>query len=607
MTIRTLTSTAVSAFYEGLRDLPTRSHTCIRLARAVLFGIGLAGIATTHAAQQQDRYASGHIIVKPRDAVSTAQFVAVLARHSAKDHSRVHATNIHLVDVTPGQEQNMVQELATEPNIEFTELDRLVDINTTTANDPDYSSAWHLQTIGAPTAWDTAKGNGVTVAVLDTGVDGTHPDLQGKLVPGWNVVDNTSNTADIYGHGTMVAGVIGAVSNNGIGVTSVAWNTMIMPVRVTDDSTTGSAYISSIANGVTWAADHGANIANASYAPLYSSPTMQSAGNYMLSKGGLLVVAAGNSGVLDSSPNTVSMIPVSATGSTDTLTSWSSYGPYVDVSAPGAGIWTTTMGGGYAAVSGTSFSSPMTAAVLALEKSANSALSNTQLQSILENTAVDLGTPGYDQYYGYGRINAAAAVAAAAGAASNIPPVDTQAPTVSIASPTGGTVSGTVTVSVNATDNVGVTRVDLYAGSTLVGSSSTAPSSFAWNTTAVVNGAVNLVAYAYDAAGNKGTSVTVTVTVSNVADTTPPTVSILNPAAGSTVSGTVSINISAGDNVGVISLSLSIDGVLKSSTAASSLSYSWNTRKVSRGTHTISATAKDAVGNSTTRSISVTH
>ncbi len=597
MKIQDLISTALdtaSARLGGIRQI----------AVAVLLAILLPGLA---AAQAGERFASGHILVKPRTLVTATQFAAVLARHGAKDQSRIHATTVHLVTVAPGLEQTLVQQFTREPDVEFAELDRQVDINTTTANDPYYNSAWHLQTIGAPTAWDTAKGNGVTVAVLDTGVDSTHPDLQGKLVPGWNVVDNTSNTADIYGHGTEVAGVIGAVSNNGIGVTSVAWNTMIMPVRVTDDSSTGSAYISSIANGVTWAADHGANIANASYATLYSSPTMQNAGNYMLSKGGLLVVAAGNSGTMDSSPNTASMIPVSATDSSDALTSWSSYGPYVDVAAPGAGIWTTTMGGGYAAVSGTSFSSPMTAAVLALEKSANTALSNTQLQSILESTAVDLGTPGYDQYYGYGRINAAAAVAAAVAAASNTTTVDTQAPTTSIASPTGGTVSGTVTVTVNATDNVGVTRVDLYAGSTLVGSVSTAPYSFTWNTTSVVNGSVNLVAYAYDAAGNKGTSSAVTVTVSNVADTTPPTVSILNPGAGSTVGGMVSIKVSASDNVGVTSLTLYIDGVLKSSTNTGSLSYSWNTRRVSKGTHTISAMAQDASGNTSTQSISVTH
>ncbi len=439
-------------------------NTYARLGAIRRIVVALLLIIFLATAQAGERYTTGHILVKPSDVVTATQFAAVLAKHGARDQSRIHATNVHLVAVSPGMEQAMVQQFALEPGVDFAELDRQVDINTTTANDPYFSSAWHLQTIGASTAWDAAKGDGVTVAVLDTGVDGTHPDLQGKLVPGWNVVDNTSNTADIYGHGTEVAGVIGAASNNGIGVTSVAWNTMIMPVRVTDDSTTGSAYISSIANGVTWAADHGANIANASYATLYSSPTMQSAGNYMLSKGGLLVVAAGNSGTLDSSPSTTSMIPVSATDSNDALTSWSSYGPYVDVAAPGAGIWTTTRGGGYAAVSGTSFSSPMTAAVLALEKSANPGLSNTQLQSILENTAVDLGTPGYDQYYGYGRINAAAAVAAAVAAvANNIPTVDTQAPTASIVSPTGGTVSGTVTVTVNASDNVGVKLFVLYA------------------------------------------------------------------------------------------------------------------------------------------------
>ncbi|MHB8747461.1 MAG: S8 family serine peptidase [Gammaproteobacteria bacterium] len=441
----------------------------------------------------------------------------------------------------------MAQQLALDPSVEFAEVDRRVPVQVTTANDPYYANAWHLAKIGAPTAWDTAKGDGVIVAIIDSGVDSTHPDLAGKLVPGWNLYDNNSNTSDVYGHGTEVAGVVGALSNNSLGVTSVAWNTKLMPVRVSMSD--GSAYLSTIANGITWAADHGANIANCSFATLTGSSTIQNAANYMRSKGGIVVVAAGNYGTLDSTPNTTAMISVSATDSRDALTSWSSYGPYVDVAAPGAGIGTTTNGGGYAAVSGTSFSSPMTAAVLALEKSANPALSNTQLESILESTAVDLGTPGYDYYFGYGRINAAAAVATVI--TNTTPVADTTAPTTNIASPTGGTtVSGTVSV--------------------------------------------------------KGTSATVTVNVSNLADTTAPTVTILNPIAGSTVSGTVPVKLSSSDNVAVTVLSLTIDGKLLMTSNSGTLSYSWNTRKIAYGTHTISAMAKDAAGNITNKSITVT-
>ena len=202
--------------------------------------------------------------------------------------------------------------------------------------------------------------------------------------------------------------------------------------------------------------------------------------------------------------------------SNDSLTSWSSYGPYVDVSAPGEGIWSTTRGGGYAAVSGTSFASPVVAGVLALMESANPALTNVQLESLLKSTAVDRGTPGYDIYYGYGRVNAAAAVTAARNyGATATTTADNTAPSTAITAPTGGAVSDTVTVTATAGDKVGVARVDLYAGSKLIGSRSAAPYSFRWNTSSVANGTVKLAAYAYDKTGNKGVSPGVNVSVTN--------------------------------------------------------------------------------------------
>jgi subtilisin family serine protease len=557
---------------------------------------------SSQAGQRHERFATGRILVTPRHTVDDAQFTALAARHGGKAHSRVRATRLHIVDVAPGQEEAAAQALALDPQVEFAEVDRLVDPEVTSANDPYYSNAWHLAKIGTPIAWDTAKGAGVTVAILDSGVDGTHPDLVGKLVPGWNLVDNNSNTSDVYGHGTMVAGVVGAASNNGIGATSIAWDASLMPVRVA--LTSGSAYISAIANGIIYAADHGAQIANASFATLTGSPTIQSAANYMRSKGGLVVVAAGNYGVLDSTPNTGAVISVSATGSSDALTSWSSYGPYVDVSAPGSSIMTTTNGGGYAYVSGTSFSSPATCAVLALMKSANPTLSNVTLEAVLKSSALDLGTPGYDQYYGYGRINAAAAVTAAAGYSVS---ADTQAPTVSISSPTGGTVSSTVAVNIAASDNVGVTRVDLYKGATLIASSSTAPYSINWDTRTIADGAATLTAYAYDIAGNTGSSASVTVSVSNAVDSTAPTVSILSPTSG-TVTGTVTVKVSAGDNVGVTQVDLYVGSTLIGSRNTTPYTFTWNTRSVANGTQTLTAYAKDKAGNrtrSTTVSVKV--
>jgi hypothetical protein len=242
--------------------------------------------------------------------------------------------------------------------------------------------------------------------------------------------------------------------------------------------------------------------------------------------------------------------------------------------------------------------------VIALMMAANPALAPSQIVGLLESTAVDLGTPSYDYYYGYGRINAAAAVLAAAQATG----ADTQPPVVSISSPTGGTVSGIVPVNVSASDNVGVTRVDLLVNGTLLATDTTTPYGFSWDSTNL-GGSATLVARAYDAAGNSGTSQTVTVTVGAAPpvtpDTIPPTVTISKPGNGSTVKGVIAIAATATDNVGVASFSLYVDGTVKVTGNVASISYQWNTRKAASGAHTISAVAKDAAGNQTTATINV--
>ena len=313
---------------------------------------------------------------------------------------------------------------------------------------------------------------------------------------------------------------------------------------------------------------------------------------------------------VDGTAATTAMIPVSATDSTDTIASWSSFGSYVALAAPGAGIWTTSNGGIYQAWNGTSFSSPLTAGVAALMMSANPSLSAATVEKLMYSSAVDLGGAGRDSYYGYGRVNAAAGVQAAVG---TVVVLDTQAPTASITSPTNGvTVSTTVSVGVSAADNVGVTSVELKVNGTVVAVDTTAPYGFSWNSTGVPNGMATLVATAYDAAGNAGVSTATNVNVANVtlpvvADSTPPVVKIANPTAG-VVSGNVTVNVQASDNSGAagISLKLYIDGTLKASGNGSGLAYTWNTRKIATGTHTVQAVAKDAAGNTSTTSVLVT-
>ncbi|MHB8493569.1 MAG: S8 family serine peptidase [Casimicrobiaceae bacterium] len=553
------------------------------------FGQSAAGVASS-----VPQFLPGHILVAPKAGLPRAQFDKVLARHGAKVAGQLRGLNVYVVALpATASEQAVAHALSQHPNIKFAEPDALVHSDFV-PNDPYYPNEWHEPKVGASTAWNTSIGSGVTVAILDSGIDSTHPDLAGQLVPGWNFYDNNSNTSDVYGHGTEVAGTVAAVGNNSIGVAGIAFGAKLMPVRVTD--TNGWASISALANGLTWAADHGAKVANMSFA-VQSYSTIISAAQYFMNKGGVVMNSAGNTGTLDTTAASSALVSVSATDSTDTVTSWSSYGPYVDVAAPGAGIWTTTMGGGYSAVSGTSFSSPLTAGVAALMMAANPQLAPSQIVSMLESTAVDLGTAGYDYYYGYGRVNAAAAVAAAAQGVA----ADTTPPAVSISSPTGGTVTGTVSVSVAASDNVGVTHVDLLVNGSVLASDTTAPYSFSWDSSALAGTNATLTAVAYDAAGNSATSQAVTVTVASAttADTTPPTVSIASPTGG-TVSGVVSVSVNASDNVGVTKVNLLVNGALLASDSTSPYTFSWDSSSLAGSSATLTAVAYDAAGNSAT-------
>jgi thermitase len=586
------------------------SHLHAALAATIFSALPALAVAAPAGADLG--YARGRILVQPAAGLSGAEFDAILKVHGGK-RRKLGQSNLHIVELPSGaSETAVIEKLAHNPSIKFAELDRRVP-HTLAVNDPYAGSEWHLAKVGASTAWDSTMGAGVTIAILDSGVDGAHPDLLPNLVAGYNMYDNNTNTADVCGHGTAVAGTAAAAANNGVGVAGIAGKAKIMPIRIAYFDTTANAcygYISTIANGLTWAADHGARVANVSYGGVAGSASVQSAAQYMKSKGGLVFVSAGNNGINENITPTSTMVVVSATDQNDVKTSWSSYGSFVALAAPGASIYTTSKGGIYQAWSGTSFSSPLTAGVAALMMAAQPSLDGGVIEQLMYSTAVDLGTAGRDPLYGYGRVNAAAGVKAAL-AALGTP--DTQAPVSAIAAPlAGSTVSGLVAVNVNASDNVGVARVELQVNGSVVAVDDTAPYAFSWNSAGVANGMSNLVAIAYDAAGNAGSSAAVAVNVANTTttvtkDTTPPVVTINNPVAGA-VAGTVNVSISATDNSGAAGIrqTLYIDGVAKASSTGGSLAYSWNTRKVAAGSHTIQAVARDAANNASSTSVVVT-
>lgn len=446
------------------------------------------------------RKETGRLLIKFKRGVPESAKFMVYTRHGLVKEKDLAGIDVVAVKMPKDlSDENTTEEVvarirATETwkgPVEWAEADALVP-PAYAPNDPSYPIQWHHVKINSPTAWDSATGSGVTIAICDTGIDGTHPDLVARLVPGHNVPSNNSDTSDVHGHGTATAGTAAAVGDNALQVAGVAYKAWIMPIRVTNHPA-GYAYLSDIATGITWAADHGAKVANASYQTSDSS-TVRSAGNYMRSKGGLVTTSAGNYGASDGFTATPDLIVVSATDSIDTLTSWSSWGDDVDCSAPGVAILTLTRGGGIGYWSGTSFSAPMTAGVIALLFSVGN-FTPAAVETFLLNGADDFGLAGWDDRYGWGRLNAGKAVQLAKAALGDVTPPTT--PTnLTATSPTGTQVNLSWTAS---TDNVGVAGYAISRDGVEVGTGA----STTYADTPVAPGTTSAYTVrAYDAAGN---------------------------------------------------------------------------------------------------------
>ena len=182
------------------------------------------GADPTAVAPEAARWAKERLLVLPRAGLSDHQLDLMLRPHLARRMGHIERLNVHVIELPAGADEMAVARvLRKNPHFKFVELDRLRR-PAFTPNDPTYASEWHEAKINAPAAWDYSTGQGVTIAILDSGVDATHPDLASAVVAGWNFYDNNSNTADVYGHGTEVAGAAAASGNNGVGVAGVAWN-----------------------------------------------------------------------------------------------------------------------------------------------------------------------------------------------------------------------------------------------------------------------------------------------------------------------------------------------------------------------------------------------
>ncbi|MDX1952456.1 MAG: S8 family serine peptidase [Verrucomicrobiota bacterium] len=308
--------------------------------------------------------------------------------------------------VEEGTEQAAIDSLLKRLDINFAELDTIVT-RQFYANDPGYNQQWHHEKIGSRRAWDYSRGNHtVQIAILDAPFQMNHPDLVANTAAGFDTTRNQPVTSSPgITHSTVGAGMAAAVLHNIQGVAG-AGNSVILPVDIEND-TTLSVGIVDLANGIRWAANNGVRVVNVSWDGAYSSTLNQEGANLKQKNSGLLFMAGVNGNSRLNYPAHSNIIAVAMTDTNDLRRS--SWGLHLDFIAPGWEIFSTDVGSSYASDSGTSYATPLLTGIAALLMSINPELTGDQIYQILVETALDLGTTGWDQFYGWGRIDFARA------------------------------------------------------------------------------------------------------------------------------------------------------------------------------------------------------
>ncbi|MBC7462070.1 MAG: peptidase S8 [Thermoleophilia bacterium] len=453
---------------------------------ALLVTVGLLITVPTIA----DAAAVPRLIVGFRPTTTTASQASTLAAagltaRSSRDAVKGGIAQLHtaIVPVTRGTLAATRAKLLARPDVQYVEVDHVAhayDLATEAAtgvtaqwhpNDTFLTAQWGLAAIGAESAWELARGTGVTIAVVDTGVGYVHPDLKSRVDLGRDFVDNDDDPMDVQGHGTHVAGTAAGTADDAFGVAGVAPNSRILAVRVLDKD--GAGNYSTVASGIVYAADKGAKVINLSLGGPDPSTALEEAINYATTRGAIVTCASGNEGTktMGYPASYEGCTSVGATDDSDTRAPFSNVGPGLDLTAPGVQILSSTIGGGHEAWDGTSMATPFVSGTAALLY--GQGLTRRDVLAAMTSTAHDLGPAGYDTSFGAGRIDAAAAVTAA----SRMPraAADTIAPTIASVALTAPrrAVTTKVIVSWKVTKRTGWKRV----GTT------TDPSGYSWKKT----------------------------------------------------------------------------------------------------------------------------
>ncbi|GGN50014.1 subtilisin family serine protease [Actinoplanes campanulatus] len=450
-----------------------------------------------------------------------------------------------------------------------------------TPNDPLYPQQWGAGVVKAPAAWNVTTGSpDVTVAVVDTGVTAVS-EIAGRVLPGYDFVNDDADPADDHGHGTMAATVIAAAGDDGTGIAGLCWTCRILPVKVLGAD--GSGGHDDIAEGIVYAVDQGADIINLSLGGPEGSTILSEAVTYAAGHGVVVVAAAGNEGV--TTPVYPAAYPkaiaVAGSTATDGRYDWSNYsGSWVDVAAPGDNP-AQADDGDYWWFTGTSSAAPVVAGVAALGLSAKSGVTAAQVRAAIEAAARPAGS-----WVAAGRIDAEATVKAL-----------TSGPTIAWTAPATSRTPrrGTVTVTATAT---GATRVELIRAGKVIGTDTRAPWSFTVNS-AGLNGTHTLTLRATGPAGH-----TRSASRALLFDNTAPAISKVKLSKTRTA---VTIRPTIKDALGLKQVKAVITAGSKRYTLTSSKSpwtMKWKTAG-RRGTFPVTVTATDRAGNTRTYKIKI--
>ncbi len=512
-----------------------------------------------------------------------------------------------VIRVASGRLQAAAEMLIRDPQVEAVQKCYYYTPNNI-PDDPEFASQSYLNLVNVPSAWTTTTGSErIVIAVIDTGVQTGHPDLAAKLLTGRDVPSGTDGVDDRFGHGTGVAGIAAAMSDNGIGIAGVSWASPILPVAVVDAFGRGTTR--HIAKGMIWAVQHEARVINVSFAPLQADRTVLRAAQFVRARGGLTVISAGNDGATYTTPKEPAALFVAALNSDAQRASFSSAGPFVDLAAPGTGIRALALDGDSCEVSGTSFACPIVAGAAALVWAVRPEMRPATVADLLLSTARDIGPPGRDDEYGEGVLDVQAAVTAAA---ALIERDDRSPPVVSITRPAdNATVSGVVRIAAQATDADDIADVTLLVDGQVRASDVFRPYLFAVNTATWVPGPHTISCVATDVYGNASSPAEITVFVGQspaddaggggTADTQPPVVIINHPTDGTLVASEVGLKATATDNAGLARVEWLVDGIQQSwhtlNGTRAEVSFVWNAISATPGTHRVTVRVIDSAGN----------